>query len=135
MPDRRSPIYARFSRRSLYRGALIVPLLGALLVVLAGCSDSDVLAPTPPSLQFEGTVEYQKVGDAKSWVIERPDGRLYLPVRFPAKYKQEGLQVSVEAERAGIEALGEGVYSGVDPEVDLGSAELIQVMEISVTEQ
>ncbi len=105
MRSKNPSVETRSSLNFLRRLSLIIPLVGAFLVTLAGCSDNPVgggdgpehdRAP-PATFQIEGTVDRQTVDGKEAWVIESVDGQTYLPVNFRPERLEEGLQVRVEA--------------------------------------
>lgn len=71
--------------------------------LLLACSGPDELANGPESgveseLQFEGLVQHLQL-EGGAWVIESKDGTTYDPRNLPDEYKEEGLPVSVWANR------------------------------------
>lgn len=107
MRSKSSSVESRFSFRSLFRSALIIPLVGAFLVTLAGCSDNPVgsgedrvEAPRKNSntFQVEGTVAQQRVNGAKAWVIKSTDGQIYLPLNFKTETLRGGLKIRAEVQ-------------------------------------
>lgn len=78
-------------------------LLLIAFALLLACSGPDEVANDPESgreseLQFEGFVQHLDL-EGGAWVIESKDGTTYDPRTLPDEYKEEGLPVSVWANR------------------------------------